>query len=60
MIACICRVIYEDSFDSKEELKARIMEDDFHCGQCQLKYLEQDFRKGEYVPNTGGRQERNS
>jgi hypothetical protein len=39
-LACLCRVIDEDAFDSEAALKARIMQDDFVCGQCQLRYME--------------------
>jgi len=38
MIACICRNIYEEDYDSEESLEQRIMESDFKCGQCQLRY----------------------
>jgi hypothetical protein len=38
MIVCICRKIYEEDFETKKELKDRILENDFKCGQCQLYY----------------------
>ena len=38
-LACLCRRIDEDDFPSEEALKARILEDDFNCGQCQLRYM---------------------
>lgn len=39
MLVCICRSIYEEDFENTECLKQRIMEDDFICGQCQLRYM---------------------
>lgn len=42
MLVCICRVIYEEDFETKEQLKDRVMEDDFHCGQCQLRYMREE------------------
>jgi hypothetical protein len=41
MIVCVCRNIRESEYSSEEELKARIMQSDFKCGQCQLYYLNQ-------------------
>lgn len=38
-LACLCRKIDEDAFASDEALKARILQDDFVCGQCQLRYM---------------------
>ena len=38
-LACLCRKIEEDDFPSQEALKARVLQDDFVCGQCQLRYL---------------------
>ena len=39
MIVCLCRAIYEEDFETPEELKNRVMEEDFVCGQCQLRYM---------------------
>jgi len=39
MVVCICRNIKTSEYKSEEELKQRIMENDFHCGLCQTKYL---------------------
>ena len=41
MIVCICRNIKSSEYSSEEELKDRIMQDDFQCGLCQLQYLGQ-------------------
>lgn len=38
MIVCICRRIDDEYFENEEELKQRIMKNDFKCGQCQLYY----------------------
>jgi hypothetical protein len=38
VIVCICRKIYDEDFENEEELKTRIMQEDFKCGQCQLYY----------------------
>ena len=38
-LACLCRKIDEDAFTTEAELKARILRDDFVCGQCQLRYM---------------------
>jgi len=39
MIVCICRNIKSSEYSSEEEIKQRIMQDDFVCGLCQLQYL---------------------
>ena len=39
MLVCVCREIYEEDFETKDQLKERVMEDDFVCGQCQLRYM---------------------
>lgn len=36
MIVCICRNIKSSEYSSEEELRDRIMQDDFQCGKCQL------------------------
>lgn len=41
MIICICRDIRSSQFQSEEEIKERIMQNDFKCGLCQLTYLNQ-------------------
>ena len=38
MIACVCRNIQESDYSSEQELKSRVMESDFKCGLCQLRY----------------------
>ena len=38
MIACVCRSIYEEDYADDESLRARIMAEDWRCGQCQLRY----------------------
>jgi hypothetical protein len=39
MIVCICRNIKSSEFSSEEEMRDRIMQNDFQCGLCQTKYL---------------------
>ena len=39
MLVCLCRLIDSDDFETDRELEARVMEDDFQCGQCQICYL---------------------
>ncbi|MBL6738353.1 MAG: hypothetical protein HOI97_00530 [Oceanospirillales bacterium] len=41
MLVCLCRLIDSDDFTTEEDLKTRILEDDFQCGQCQMQYLMQ-------------------
>ena len=41
MLVCLCRLIDSDDFTNEEDLKTRILEDDFQCGQCQMQYLMQ-------------------
>ncbi|MDA0894123.1 MAG: hypothetical protein O3A68_04265 [Proteobacteria bacterium] len=41
MLVCLCRLIDSDDFTTEEDLKTRILEDDFQCGQCLLLYLMQ-------------------
>ena len=36
---CLCRLIDSDDFETDDALEARIMDDDFQCGQCQICYL---------------------
>lgn len=54
MLVCICRVIYEEDFETKEQLKARIMEDDFHCGQCQLRYMREETNTSQILNQNRG------
>jgi len=42
MIVCTCRRISTNDFSSEEELKGRILQDDFKCGLCQLQYLDEE------------------
>ena len=39
MLMCLCRLIDSDDFETDDALEARIMDDDFQCGQCQIRYL---------------------
>jgi hypothetical protein len=41
MLVCLCRLIDSDNFTTEEDLKTRLLEDDFQCGQCQMQYLMQ-------------------
>ena len=34
MVVCSCRDIRDSQYSSKEELIARVLEDDHCCGQC--------------------------
>jgi hypothetical protein len=49
MIACICRNIRETDYNTKEELKARIMECDYNCGICQQAYLKNEVPLDEEI-----------
>lgn len=42
MIVCVCRNIKSSEYESEEDLKQRIMENDFHCGLCQLQFIDKD------------------
>jgi len=42
MIICVCREISDNDYSSDEELKNRIMQNDFKCGICQTKYIMND------------------
>lgn|GEM_PF-4880364 len=39
MLICVCRRIDSDDFASEAELRARILDEDFQCGLCQMQYL---------------------
>jgi hypothetical protein len=39
VLVCLCRLIDSDDFETERELEARVMRDDFQCGQCQICYL---------------------
>lgn len=39
MIVCSCRGISTKDYRTEEELIARLLQDDFRCGLCQLSYL---------------------
>ena len=41
VLVCLCRLIDSDDFTTDEDLKTRILEDDFQCGQSQIQYLMQ-------------------
>ena len=36
---CKCRDIRESDFETEQELRERIMQPDFHCGQCQIRFM---------------------
>ena len=36
---CICRNIRESDFETEQDLRERIMRPDFHCGQCQIRFM---------------------
>lgn len=38
VIACVCRNIYEEDYQSKEDLLKRLIEPDARCRQCLLRY----------------------
>lgn len=38
MIVCICRNIRDSDYDTPEEVRSRVMMDDYVCGTCQLQY----------------------
>lgn len=42
MIVCVCRNIKTSDYESEDELKQRIMENDFCCGLCQMQYMDKD------------------
>ncbi len=39
MVVCKCRNIREEDYPTEEALQERIMQPDFHCGQCQIRYF---------------------
>lgn len=43
MIVCSCRNISTHHYNTEQELKDRILQDDFKCGLCQCKYLKEDM-----------------
>lgn len=38
-IECICRSIYSEDYADANSLRLRILDSDFKCGQCQLRYM---------------------
>ena len=38
---CKCRDIREEDYPTEEALQERIMQTDFNCGQCQIRYMMQ-------------------
>ena len=38
MIACVCRNIDDSDYATEAHLRERIMQDDWSCGLCQLRY----------------------
>lgn len=43
MIVCTCRCISSKDYSNEEALKARILQNDFKCGLCQLQYLKDNY-----------------
>jgi hypothetical protein len=39
MVICSCRNIRESQFPNREELVARVLEDDYCCGKCLDEFL---------------------
>jgi hypothetical protein len=39
MVVCSCRGIKESHYDNKEDLIARVLEDDHCCGKCLEEFL---------------------
>lgn len=39
MVVCICRDIRDSQYDSREELIARVLQDDYCCGKCLDEFL---------------------
>ena len=52
MLVCLCRLIDSDDFKTEEDLKIRILEDDFQCGQCQMQYLMQQQSANYNLPES--------
>jgi hypothetical protein len=46
MVICNCRNIRESQFPNREELIARILEDDYSCGTCLDDFLPDANQKG--------------
>lgn len=38
-VECICRCIYSEDYPTELALRTRIMDNDFKCGQCQMRYM---------------------
>jgi hypothetical protein len=45
MVVCSCRGIKESHYDNREELIARVLEDDHCCGKCLDDFLPYDGEK---------------
>jgi len=41
VVVCKCRDIKEEDYPTEEALRERIMQTDFNCGQCQIRYIMQ-------------------
>jgi bacterioferritin-associated ferredoxin len=42
VIVCICRDISDEDYATEDELRERLLQPDFNCGQCQIKYFVND------------------
>lgn len=45
MVVCSCRNIRDSQYTSREELAARILQDDYCCGKCLDEFLPNDNKK---------------
>jgi hypothetical protein len=52
MVVCKCRDIREEDYPTEAELKERIMQTDFNCGQCQIRYMMQVDNSAQEQYNT--------
>lgn len=50
-IACVCRRIFEEDYDTEEELLTRLRQLDARCRQCLLRY--EDTYENERERNEG-------
>jgi hypothetical protein len=49
MIVCSCREISDRQFNSAEELRDRIMQDDAECCKCQEEFLDNNHLDKENI-----------
>lgn len=52
MIVCICREIRESDYPDPDDLRDRVMADDYVCGQCQLAYDILEENNNEHQKNS--------